>query len=436
MTASAGARPRDLDGWLAHLEALKPERIVLGLERVRTVLDRLDATLACPVITVAGTNGKGSTSAMLDAILRAAGYRTGLYTSPHLLRYAERIRIDGREAEAAALVAAFERVERARTQAVPEVPLTYFEFGTLAALAIFADARPDAVILEVGLGGRLDAVNAIDADVAIVTSVDIDHEAFLGSTRELIGREKAGVYRGGRVAVCGDRDPPASLVAHALAIGAKLQVFGRDFHATGEGTQWRYRGPGGDRYGLPPPALRGDYQLGNAACAIAALDALRARLPVDGGALRAGLVGVELPGRFQVLPGRPARVLDVAHNPQAARALARTLGAMGYHPRTIAVAAMLADKDVDAVAAALRERVDRWHVAPLPPPRGAPAERIAEALARAGVDAGQVDRHGDVGAAWRAARAEAVDADRIVAFGSFLTIAAVLEAERAERGST
>ena len=291
------------------------------------------------------------------------------------------------------------------------------------------------MILEVGLGGRLDAVNAIDADVAIVTSVDIDHEAFLGSTREAIGREKAGVYRGGRVAVCGDADPPASLVAHAEAIGAKLQVLGRDFEATGEGTQWRYRGPGGDRYGLPPPALRGDYQLGNAACAIAALDALRARLPVDGGALRAGLVGVELPGRFQVLPGRPTRVLDVAHNPQAARALARTLGAMGYHPRTIAVAAMLADKDVDAVVAALRERVDRWHVAPLPPPRGASAERIAEALAHAGVDAGQVVRHGDVGAAWRAARAEAVDADRIVAFGSFLTIAAVLEVERAERGS-
>ena len=402
----------------------------MGLDRVRTVLARLGLAFACPVVTVTGTNGKGSTSAMIEAGMRAAGWRTGLYASPHLLRYNERVRIGGREVSDDALVGAFGEVEDARTSLDPPVPLTYFEFGTLAAFLLFARSAPDVLVLEVGLGGRLDAVNAVDADVAIVTSVDLDHQDYLGDTREAIGREKAGIFRTGHVAICGDPDPPASVIEEGARVGARLYVAGRDFTATAEGAQWRYRGPGSERFGLPHPALRGAYQLGNAACAIAAIDALRDRLPVSAGALRDGLVGVELPGRFQVLPGRPTRVLDVAHNPHAARALAACLASMGYHAQTHAVLGMLADKDIDGVIAAVKGQVDRWTVAPLPGPRGAPAEVLAAALSRAGVPPAAVRAAPDAAGAWRAAVDEAGEADRIVAFGSFLTVAAALAAER------
>ena len=431
MTASPReGRPRDLAGWLAYLETLHPKAIAMGLDRVRAVLARLDAAIACPVVTVTGTNGKGSTSAMIEAAMRAAGWRTGLYASPHLMRYNERVRIAGDEATDEALVAAFDAVEDARTSGESPVPLTYFEFGTLAALLLFAKSSPDVLILEVGLGGRLDAVNAIDADVAVVTSVDIDHREFLGDTREAIGREKAGIFRAGRVAICGDPDPPRSLLDEAARVGARLYVAGRDFTATAEGAQWRYRGPGSERFGLPHPALRGAYQIGNAACAVAAIDALRDRLPVSAGALRDGLVGVELPGRFQVLPGRPTRVLDVAHNPHAARALAACLASMGYHAQTHAVLGMLADKDVDGVVAAMKGQVDRWTVAPLPGPRGASAETLFASLARAGVPSAAVRTAPDVASAWRSAVDAAGEADRIVAFGSFLTVAAALAADR------
>jgi dihydrofolate synthase/folylpolyglutamate synthase len=428
--SAAAARPADLAGWLAYLETLHPNAIALGLDRVRAVLARLDAPIACPVVTVTGTNGKGSTAAMLEAMLRAAGYRTGLYTSPHLMRYTERVRLDGREAADEAMLAALNAVEDARAAGGTAEPLTYFEFGTLAALWLFARHASDALVLEVGLGGRLDAVNVVDADVAIVTSVDLDHRDWLGDTRESVGREKAGIFRAGRPAICGDADPPRSLVDEARRVGARLLVAGRDFAALPEGTQWRYRGPVSERYGLPVPALRGRYQLDNAACAITALDALRDRLPVSANAIREGLVGVELAGRFQVLPGRPTRVLDVAHNPHAARALAACLASMGYHRETHAVLGMLADKDIDGVVAALRGQVDRWTVATLPGPRGASAEALAAALVRAGVPDDRVRTAPDIAAAWRVARDAAGEADRIVAFGSFLTVAAVLATER------
>jgi len=427
---SPGARPRDLAGWLAYLETLHPKAIALGLDRVRAVLGRLDAPIRCPVVTVTGTNGKGSTAAMIEAAMRCAGYRTGLYTSPHLLRYNERVRIAGVEASDEAIVGALGAVEDARTLDAPAVPLTYFEFGTLAALHLFSRSRLDALVLEVGLGGRLDAVNVVDADVAVVTSVDLDHRDFLGDTRESVGREKAGIFRRGRVAICGDPDPPRSVADEAVRIGATLLVRGRDFDATPEGSQWRYRGPGSARYGMPVPALRGAPQLGNAACAIAAIDALRDRLPVPAGALRDALVGVELPGRFQTLAGRPTRVLDVAHNPEAARALAASLGAMGFHPATFAVLGMLADKDIEGVVAAMKGRVDRWFVAPLPGPRGASAERLVDALEREGVARAAIRVEADVASAWRAANAAAGEADRIVAFGSFLTVAAAMSAAR------
>jgi dihydrofolate synthase / folylpolyglutamate synthase len=427
---------QSLGDWLAFIETLHPKSIAMGLERVAEVAKRLGLRIDCPVVTVGGTNGKGSTCAMLDAIYRRAGYRTALYTSPHLLRYNERVRIDGAEASDEALVAAFERVETARApdRAAP-VPLTYFEFGTLAALALFADARPDVLILEVGLGGRLDAVNIVDPDVAVVATVDVDHADYLGTSREAIGREKAGIFRAGRPAICGDGDPPSSLLEQASRIGAVLWLIGRDFRYAGEGTQWRYEGPGGSRYGLPYPALRGPYQLQNAATALAAIDALRERRPVAAGAVREGLVHVDLPGRLQVLPGRPAVVLDVAHNPHAARALAAALAAMGSFRRTLAVFGMLKDKDIEGVVQALAPRIDAWYVAPLPGPRGAGVARLGAALAASGVAAHTIVACDGVESAYAAARKEAEDTDRIAAFGSFLTVAAVLDAVARRRKS-
>ena len=396
----------------------------MGLDRVADVRGRMDATFGCPVFIVTGTNGKGSTCALLESMLVAAGYRTGLYTSPHLTSYNERVRIDGTPAADEALVAAFNAVEDARG----DVPLTYFEHGTLAAFWLFARADLAAAVLEVGLGGRLDAVNVVDADVAIVTSVDLDHMDYLGPTREDIGREKAGIFRAGRPVVCGEPNPPAALLAHARVLGAPLSLIGRDYgFTTGEG-QWDYWGPGVRRHGLPHPALRGAIQLVNAATAITALDLLHDRLHVSAGALRTGLVSVELAGRFQVLPGRPTIVLDVAHNPHAARVFAAALGTMGFHPRTIAVFGMLADKDIGGVVAAMIPRVDRWHVATLPPPRGASAASVRDALAAAGVASADVRTFDDVASAYRAARGEADEADRIAVFGSFLTVAAALAA--------
>jgi dihydrofolate synthase/folylpolyglutamate synthase len=427
-------RPTTLAAWLAYLETLHPKAIALGLDRVRAVYTRMGTSLACPVVTVTGTNGKGSTSAMLDAILARAKFRVGLYLSPHLVRYNERVRIAGREASDDELVRAFNAVEDARTaksvDGGPDVALTYFEFGTLAALWLFAQERLDVAVLEVGLGGRLDAVNIVDADVAVVTSVDLDHMDYLGPTREDIGREKAGIFRPDRPAVCADPDPPAALVRHATALGAPLCLIGRDYGFRSQGTQWEYRGPGGARYGLPMPALRGAYQLANAATAMAVLGLLHDRLPVTAGAIRDGLLAVELAGRFQVLPGRPAIVLDVAHNPHAARALAATLAAMDYYPQTLAVVGMLADKDIAGVVAAVRTRIDRWFVATLPGPRGAGAAALASELARVGIPADAIRAFDDIPAALRAAQGECSEADRIVVFGSFLTVGAALGALR------
>jgi dihydrofolate synthase/folylpolyglutamate synthase len=429
MSAAVSSRT-SLAGWLKYLETLHPKPIALGLERVHTVYARLAIAPACPVITIGGTNGKGSTATFLERMLGAGGYRVGLYTSPHLLAYNERVRIAGNDAGDAELCEAFAAVEQVRQDTL----LTYFEFGTLAALWLFARARLDAWVLEVGLGGRLDAVNIVDPDVAIVTTVAIDHTDYLGPTREDIGREKAGIFRAGRTAICADREPPAALLAHAAALNAPLLRLGADFGYAVQGAQWQYFGPGGRRHGLPHPALRGGYQLANAAAALTALDALRDRLPLGMGAVREALVCIELPGRFQVLPGRPVTVLDVAHNPQAASAFADNLGAMGFHPRTLAVFGIMSDKDIDAVIAALVPRVERWLVATLPPPRGANAAQLRERLERAGVAADAIDVFDDAGSAYRAARGIAAEADRIIVFGSFLTVAAALEQARERRG--
>ncbi len=375
-----------------------------------------------PVVVVGGTNGKGSSCADLEAILGAAGYRTGLFTSPHLLRYNERVRIGGREASDAELVVAFEQVDAARG----DTSLTYFEFGALGAMAQFVAAGVDVAILEVGLGGRLDAVNVFDADAALVTGVDLDHQDYLGDTREAIGFEKAGIYRAGRPAICADPAPPTSLIAHAQAIGADLRCLGRDFTYEATTDDWAWRGGAVSWVDLPHPALAGSFQLRNAAGVLAVLEAVRERLPVDVGAIRAGLRSVTAPGRFQRIAAAPETIADVAHNPEAARALAATLRERPARGRTLAVCGMLADKDAAGVVAALAEAVDQWWVCAPDSPRALPASRLAEVV-RSRAPGASVKVEAKARRALDAARGEAREDDRIIVFGSFYTVAAVLD---------
>ncbi len=411
------------------------DAIQLGLERVAEVRDRMACETDAVIITVGGTNGKGSVCAMLEAILVAAGFRVGLYTSPHLLRYTERIRIDGREVDEAVLVDAFNAVEQARGEAA----LTYFEQGTLAAWKVFCDVRPDVVILEVGLGGRLDAVNVFDPDCAVITSVAMDHMTYLGDTREKIGFEKAGIFRSGRPAVCGDPMPPDSVLAHADRIGAPLWISGRDFGFGGDRQQWgywRYESiPAGGRLlrrgGLAYPALRGANQLLNASAVLTALDLLKDRIPVSMQAVRQGLMLVELPGRFQVLPGRPSVVLDVAHNPQAAGVLSENLSNMGFFPETWAVFGMLADKDVEGVVGLIRGRIDHWLLVSLPGGRGLGAADLEERLVALGIERASIACFDSPRAGFDAAQKRAAEGDRILVFGSFMTVADVVDGMKA-----
>jgi dihydrofolate synthase/folylpolyglutamate synthase len=420
--------PTTLSDWLALLESRHAEtHIDMGLDRVRAVKERMGLEFKCPVIMVAGTNGKGSTCAMLESILLRAGYRVGLYIKPHFLAFNERARLNGEDASDAALVEAFNAVERVRG----ETSLTYFEFTTLAIMHLLSKAPIDVAILEVGLGGRLDAVNVIDADVSIVTSIDIDHKEYLGETREEIGFEKAGIFRPGKAAICSDPMPPQSLVRHAEDIGADLWLLGRDFNYQGDQLQWSYGGREVRRNSLAYPALRGANQLLNASAALAALEALRMQLPAGAQEVRTGLALVELPGRFQVLPGRPAIVYDVAHNPHAAATLAQNLGNMGYHPFTYAVFGIMQDKDIDAVIAPLAQYIDHWCVADLPSPRSSKATELAaklEALRPAGAKAEDFSAtaFANPGEAFANALSRATEGDRIVVFGSFYTVAGVM----------
>ncbi|HAT30488.1 MAG TPA: bifunctional tetrahydrofolate synthase/dihydrofolate synthase [Janthinobacterium sp.] len=424
--------PTTLPDWLAMLEQRHSEtRINLGLDRVRAVKERLALRFDCPVIMVAGTNGKGSTCAMLESILLRAGYKVGLYIKPHFLDFNERARVKGNMASDAELVAAFGAVEAVRG----DTALTYFEFTTLAIMHLLAGAGLDVVILEVGLGGRLDAVNVIDADVAIVTSVDIDHTDYLGETREEIGFEKAGIFRAGKTAICSDPVPPKSLIAHAEAIGAELWLLGRDFNYSGDKQQWNYGGRTQRRNSLAYPSLRGANQILNATAVLAALEALKLTLPVGAQEVRSGLVMVELPGRFQVLPGRPTVILDVAHNPHAASALNQNLGNMGFHPYTYAVFGSMLDKDIDGVMAAMGEHVDHWCLCDLPSARAASASQLAaKARIMLANKAGSADRSvnifPDPAAAFANAMSRAGENDRIVVFGSFLTVAGVMVARK------
>jgi dihydrofolate synthase/folylpolyglutamate synthase len=413
-----------LPDWLAHCERLHPPSPEPTLDRVARVRDRLGLRFDATVISVAGTNGKGSSCAMLEAIARAAGWRTGLFTSPHLVHFEERCRIDGRVVDAQALLPHFAAVEAARG----DVALTYFEFTTLAILRALAAQPLDVVILEVGLGGRLDAVNAIDADCALLTSIDLDHVAILGPDREAIGREKAHIMRPGRPAVVADPMPPDSVRAHGESIGADLWLVGRDFGQRGDRQQWSWWGRQRRRHGLAYPALRGANQLLNAGGVLAVFEALNGRLPVSAQAVRQGLAMVDWPGRFQIVPGQPALVLDVAHNPQAAAVLARNLDQMGFYPCTHAVFGAMRDKDLAGIVAPMRPLVDHWYLCDLPLPRAADGAALEAVLrADAGGPALRASRHPGPEPALAAALAAADPVDRIVVFGSFLTVGGVLQ---------
>ena len=421
--------PTTLPAWLALLESRHAETVInMGLDRVLAVKERLQLSFSCPVIMVAGTNGKGSTCAMLESVLLRAGYKVGLYIKPHFLDFNERARINGDLASDEVLVDAFNAVEAARG----DTPLTYFEFTTLAIMKLLAGAGMDVVILEVGLGGRLDAVNIVDADVAIVTSVDIDHTDYLGDTREKIGFEKAGIFRAGKTAICSDPVPPQSLIDHAEAIGADLWLMGRDFNYSGDKQQWNYGGRSQRRNSLAYPSLRGANQILNATAVLAALEALKLELPVGAQEVRTGLVTVELPGRFQVLPGRPTVILDVAHNPHAASALNQNLGNMGFHPYTYAVFGSMHDKDIDGVIAAMAEHVDHWCLTDLPSARAASASELAAKVQIVQPEKPErtINIFGDPAAAYANAMSRAGENDRIVVFGSFLTVAGVMAARK------
>ena len=421
-----------LSSWLQHLEnGVAGGEIEMGLARVGAVRDRMGLKLVCPLIVVGGTNGKGSVCAYLTQIYHEAGYRVGTLTSPHLLRFNERIAINGEAVADDLIVSAFEHIETARA----EIPLTYFEFNTLAAVDVFIRQQVDVMILEVGLGGRLDAVNIFDADVAVITSVDLDHEAFLGDTVEKVAFEKAGIMRAGKPVICAQIPVPHSLSSHAAEVGADLLLLGRDFDCHKmEMQQWSYRFHPQEsslytgehaRHALPIPVLRGNFQLSNAACALTVLECLSERLPLDIGAIKRGLLRVRHPGRFQVLPGRPVTVLDVGHNPHAARALRSSLIALPYAEKRMAVFSMLADKDIDAVLEIIKDQFDCWLIAPLALPRGMTEQALQQKFIQHNITA--VTAYPDVKQAYQAALSEAGENDRIVVFGSFHTVAEIID---------
>lgn len=417
-----------LNEWLSWQETQHAKQIDLGLERTRPVLQRMG--LDHPphaVITVAGTNGKGSSVALLEAILHSAGYRVGAYTSPHLLRYNERIRVGCEEVSDAALCASFERINQARG----DISLTYFEFGTLAAFDIFQRAQIDIAVLEVGMGGRLDTVNLLDADAALVTTIGIDHVEWLGPDRESIGREKAGIFRRGRPAICGDPDPPQSLLTQAETVAAPLYRVTHDFGYRLYPDTWSWWGqhPGQSREKydeLPYPALRGAFQIQNAAAVLMVLEQIKQSFPVGRADICRGLTTVNLPGRFQVITGAVTRIFDVAHNPHGAQVLAAALHAHPCQGRTLAVFGMLADKDISGVLRVMQGSVDIWYMAGLAVTRGAAGDSLAQQLLALQPTA-TVRAHANVNEAYAQALAEAQDHDRIVVFGSFYTVAAALQ---------
>lgn len=415
-----------LADWLIYLESLHPKIIDMGLERIDQVRRALDLTPQFPIIMVGGTNGKGSVCAMLESILWRAGYKVGCYTSPHLLRYNERVRINKKEVDDAGFCYVFEKIEATRTQC--QVSLTFFEFGTLAAVSLFIDAGVDVAILEVGLGGRLDAVNIFEPDCSILTNVDLDHQEYLGDTREEIGFEKAAIFRNLTPAIYAETDVPKSVSRQVAAIGANFFQFSKDFGFFKKNQQWDFWGPRGSRRSLPLPALRGDRQLQNASACLAALDTLNEMLPVSMNAIRQGLTEAVIPGRFQVISTQPLIILDVAHNTGAAAVLSENLTATKPSGKTYAVFSMLHDKDIDGVVSLLKNDIDYWLVSTLSTSRAAPAETLVEEIRKAGISSENeaVRQFADCVAAFVFACERASKNDRICVFGSFYTVNDVL----------
>ncbi len=425
-------RFHSLEDWLSWQESLNPKTIDLGLERVAEVWRRLRPPdlSSSTVISIAGTNGKGSTVAMFEAVLAAAGYTTGSYTSPHLLRYNERIRLDGQPLSDARIMEAFAAIDEAREG----LPLTYFEFGTLAALYVFARQQPDVVLLEVGLGGRLDAVNIIDADLAMITSIALDHQDWLGDDLETIGREKAGIFRKGQPAVFSGREMPRSVAEQASRLGAPLYCNGRDFQArpNADGVTWNWQAGGRVIPDLPLPFLPGAHQLHNAAGVVMALSLLEQTLPVEPAALQQGLQSVRLPGRLQILERNGVQwLLDVSHNPHAVARLAQYLSAHPVPGHSYALLGMLKDKDVEQVVTLMRSPIQHWHLAGIPDPRGLSATELAQRIVAAGV---QGKLHERVADALEEIDRTAKKGDRVVVFGSFHTVTDALAALGAGNG--
>lgn len=426
---------KTLSEWLTHLENAHTNGLIdMGLERVNHVKNLMQLTPNCPIIIVGGTNGKGSTCAFLSQMYHEAGFKVGTLTSPHLLHFNERICVNTEPVSDETIIAAFERIETARG----DTSLTYFEFNTLAAVDIFLREKVDVMVLEVGLGGRLDAVNIFDADCCVITSIDLDHQSYLGNSIEEIAFEKAGIFRTNRPAVCAQLPVPNSLLQHAQNLGTPLLQFKQDFSISKlENQQWsfHFHPVSGslketnlstrNRNALPMPALRGNYQLNNAACALAAIECLYTRLPVDIGAIKRGLLRARNIGRFQILPGRPLTVLDVGHNPHAARALRQSLIALPFAQKRIAIFSILQDKDIDTVLDLLKDQFDEWLIAPLPVPRSRTLENLRDKLAAHGINT--IRSFENIQAAYQTALSEADENDRIVVFGSFHTVAEALE---------
>ena len=412
----------NLNDWLGYIESIHPSSIDLTLDRIRVVIDRLDINISAPVITVGGTNGKGSTCAILESIYKTAGYKVGCYTSPHFLAFNERIKIQGTEVSDELICKAFEKIESAREG----VSLTYFEYGTLAAMIIFSEACTDIIILEVGLGGRLDAVNIFDSDCAIVTTVDLDHMDYLGHTREAIGFEKAGIYRPHKPAICGDINPPHSLIEYCASIQAPLKLIGQHFGYEAHHDSFDFLIESSFVMNVPLPKLQGTFQLHNATSALMATKTLEDKLPLNESAIQKGIASALLPGRFEEVQSNPSLVFDVAHNPQAALSLSHNLKAHAVNGKTVAVFSILKDKDILGVIKALIHDIDYWCIAEIQHDRAADLVTISGAIKNTN-PAALVKSFKNIQEAYQFASKEVSSNDRIIVFGSFFTVADIMK---------
>ena len=410
-----------LKDWLGYIESIHLFKIDLTLERIKVVVERLNLDISFSIITVGGTNGKGSTCAILESIYKEAGYKVGCYTSPHFLQFNERIKLQAVPVSDDLICEAFTKIESVRKG----ISLTYFEYGTVAAMSIFADADIDIAILEVGLGGRLDAVNIFDSDCAIVTTIDLDHMDYLGHTREAIGFEKAGIYRANKIAICGDFDPPQSLINHCESIQAELKILGKDFAYKAHHDSFDFSIDSSFVINLPLPRLQGFFQLANASNALMAVKIMEDQLPLTENAIQHGIASVSLPGRFQEVKTNPSLILDVAHNPHAARSLSDNLRAYSVSGKTTAIFSILKDKDIVGVVEAVSHDIDAWYVAEIQNERAANIDTISKSIQKVNPSA-HIVPFKNIKQAYQFASNRVSRNDRIIAFGSFYTVSDIM----------